>query len=181
VVQVAASSTLTKPLWAAIAVLAAAYLTLFPAKAEISLADLAGDWQGSGTDRNLPIESPQQTSCQLTNRIEKNHMASDAVCKGKAGLNRRSRMTITLDGNDFTGVLDQTTTVNDDNASATTLKGTVAGRRAGDGATLQIRFPGFLPNATVVLKLISPSSYSVQGSALGVLMTDVTYNKIVRR
>jgi hypothetical protein len=160
-----------------IAAVAAACITLCTAKAEIKLADLAGDWQGSGTDRNSPLESPQQTTCQNKIRTEADQMTSDTVCKGRAGLNRRSRMTITLRGNDISGTLDQSTT----GTSVQQLKGTIAGHRTGDTATLQIRFSAFMPNATVTLKLISASSYSVQGTALGVVMTDVTYNRMSGR
>jgi hypothetical protein len=166
---------------AGIAAIAAACITLCTAKAEIKMADLDGDWQGSGTDRNSPLESPQQTTCQNKIRTEADRMTSDTVCKGRAGLNRTTRLAITVSGNDITGVLDQTSTTGSGNDPPNELKGAIAGRRSGNTATLQIRFPGLMPNATLILKLINLSSYSAKATALGVLMSDVTYNRVGRR
>jgi hypothetical protein len=175
------SMTLTKRLTAGIAAFLAAWITPYTAGAEIKLTDLNGEWNGSGTERNSPIESMQQTTCKSSIRTESTRLISDMVCTGQTGLHRASRLTLTLDGNEITGNLDQTTTTLGSNASPMVLKGSVSGRRTGDTAILQIRFPGLMPNATVTIMLISPSSYSMQATSLGVSMMDVTYNRVGRR
>jgi hypothetical protein len=150
----------------------------FAADAQTKLTDLTGDWQGVGTERNSPLESAQPTTCHSKIRSAANHMTNETVCNGQSGLHRVSRLTITLDGDEITGVLDQTSAAGPGASSPMVLKGTVAGRRIDDVATLQIRFPGLMPNATITLKVISPSSYSVQGSTLGISMMDVTYTRV---
>jgi hypothetical protein len=163
-----------------ITAIAAACITLFTANAQMNVTELDGDWQGSGTDRNTPFESPQQITCQSKIRAQTDRMTSDTTCKGRGGLNRTSRLTVTLGGNDITGVLEASTR-GSDNEAPRELKGAITGRRAGDTATLQVQFPGLMPNATMVLKFTSSSSYSVKVTTLGVLMSDVTYTRVGRR
>jgi hypothetical protein len=165
---------------AGIAAIAAACITLLTAKADIKLIELDGDWQGSGIDRNSPFESLQQITCRSKIRTAADRMTSDTVCKGRTGLNKTSRMTITLDGNNITGVLEASIKGSDDD-SPRQLKGAIAGRRTGDTATLQIHLPGFMPNATAILNLISSSSYSIKVTTWGILMSDVTYNRVGQR
>jgi hypothetical protein len=145
------------------------------------LSDLDGRWQGIGSERASPMESAQPVTCQSTIQADATRMVNDTTCTGEAGLRRVSSLMVTLDGNDITGTLDQSTWSGGSSVSPTVLKGSVSGRRTEDGATLQVRFPGFMPNATVTFKILNPSSFSVQATALGIQMMQVTYNKIGKR
>src|SRR6202023_2965502 len=137
------------------------------ARAESKLTVLNGEWRGSGTDRNSPFESQQQTKCQSNNRVDLVRMVSDTVCTGETGLHKVSHLTITLDADKVVGTFDETASFPGSNASPRILKGSVSGVRAGDTATLKISFPGLIPSATVIFKLISSSSYSTQATRPG--------------
>lgn len=104
-------------------------------------------------------------------------MVSDTVCTGETGLHKVSHLTITLDAVKIVGTFDETASFPGSNASPRILKGSVSGVRAGDTATLKISFPGLIPSATVIFKLISSSSYSTQATSLGVAMMEVTYTR----
>jgi hypothetical protein len=162
-----------------IAALLAASLAPFAGGAtELRLTDLDGNWQGVGIDRASPMESAQQVTCKSTFRTEASRVVSDATCTGQAGLRRVSRLTLSLHGNEITGTLEQTTTTLGSNAPPTVVQGSVSGRRMEDAATLQVRFPGLMPSATLSFKFINSSSYSVEATALGILMMQATYSRM---
>jgi hypothetical protein len=152
-----------------------------PAGAETKLSDFDGQWQGSGQDRDLPFEAMQQTSCQTTINADLRRMSSTTICNGDAGLDKIIQLAITLSGEAFSGNLMQKTTMRGDDKSVSVLNGSVSGHKTDNTATFQISFPGFLPNATVALRLISPSSYSMQASTLGSTLMDVTFTRAVKR
>lgn len=151
------------------------------AGAESKLTVLNGEWRGSGTDRNSPFESQQQTKCQSNNRADLVRMVSDTVCTGETGLHKVSHLTITLDADKIVGTFDETASFPGSNASPRILKGLISGVRAGDTATLEISFPGLIPSATVIFKFISSSSYSTQATSLGIPMMEVTYTRAAGR
>jgi hypothetical protein len=93
-----------------IAVALAAWIVSFPARAEIKLTELNGEWNGSGTDRDTPFESLQQTSCQSRIRADLRRMTSEIVCSGRAERHKVIQLTVVLDGNQITGELVQTST-----------------------------------------------------------------------
>jgi hypothetical protein len=153
---------------------------LRPAGAETTLTDFDGLWQGSGKDRDLPFESMQQTSCQTTVNADLRRMSSITICNGQAGLDKTIQLAVTLSGEAISGTITQRTTMHGDEASASVLAGSVSGHKTDNTATFQISFPGFIPNATVTLRLISPTSYSMQASTLGSLLMDVTFNRAIK-
>ncbi len=59
--------------------------------------------------------------------------------------------------------------------------GKVTGSRDGDTANFEVHFPGLTPNANVVLKLNSPTSFSMRVSSLGITLTEVTYHRPAAR
>ena len=152
-----------------------------PAGAETKLSDFDGQWQGSGKDRDLPFEAMQQTSCQTTITADLVRMSSTTICNGDAGLDKIIQLAIILSGVEFSGNLMQKTTMRGDDKSVSVLNGSVSGRKTDNTATFQVSFPGFLPNAAVALRLISPSSYSMQASTLGSTLMDVTFTRVVKR
>jgi hypothetical protein len=173
------SKTPARHLRVGMAAVLAAWIVSFPAAAEIKLTELDGEWKGSGTDRDTPLESLQQTSCQSKNRADLRRMSSEIVCSGQAKLHKVIQLTVTVEGNQIVGDLVQTSTTA--GGMATVRKGSVSGRRTGDAAVLQVRFPGLTPNATVNLILNNPSSYSIQAASLGAILMDVTFNRATKR
>jgi hypothetical protein len=152
-----------------------------PAGAETKLSDFDGQWQGSGKDRDLPFEAMQQTSCQTTVNADLVRMSSTTICNGDAGLDKIIQLAIILSGEAFSGNLMQKTTMRGDDRSVSVLNGSVSGRKTDNTATFQVSFPGFLPNAAVTLRLINPTSYSMQATTLGSTLMDVTFTRAVRR
>jgi hypothetical protein len=153
---------------------------LRPVGAETKLSDFDGLWQGSGKDRDLPFEAMQQTSCQTTVNADLRRMSSTTICNGQAGLDKTIQFAITLSGEAFSGNITQRTTMHGDEASASVLTGSVSGHKTDNTATFQISFPGLIPNAAVTLRLISPTSYSMQATTLGSLLMDVTFNRVIK-
>jgi hypothetical protein len=133
-----------------------------PAGAETKLTDFDGQWQGSGQDRDLPFESMQQTSCQTTINADLRRMSSITICNGAAGLDRTIQLTITLNGEAFSGNLTQKTTMRGDDKSVSVLNGSVSGHKTDNIATFQI-------------------SFSMQATTLGSTLMDVTFNRAVKR
>ena len=152
-----------------------------PAGAESRLTDFDGQWLGSGQDRDSPLAPMQQTSCQTTNNADLRRMSSVTICKGDAGLDRVVQLTIALNGETFSGNLTQKTTMRGDDASASVLNGSVSGHKTDNTATFQVSFPGLVPNVVVILRLISPSSYSMKATTLGGALMDVIFNRAVTR
>jgi hypothetical protein len=166
---------------AAMLILSACGTALGPAGAETKLTDFDGQWQGSGKDRDLPFETMQQTSCQTTVNADLIRMSSTTICNGDAGLDKIIQLAIILSGEAFSGNLMQKTTMRGDDKSVSVLNGSVSGHKTDNIATFQVSFPGFLPNAAVTLRLINPSSYSMQATTLGSTLMDVTFNRVVKR
>jgi hypothetical protein len=151
------------------------------AGAETKLSDFDGQWQGSGKDRDLPFEAMQQTNCQTTVNADLVRMSSTTICNGDAGLDKIIQLAIILSGEAFSGNLMQKTTMRGDDKSVSVLNGSVSGRKTDNTATFQVSFPGFLPNAAVTLRLINPTSYSMQATTLGSTLMDVTFTRAVKR
>ena len=175
------SMRLSRHLGIGIAAVLTGWVAPYSASAEIKLTDFNGMWSGSGKDRNSPLESLQQTSCQTRVQADLRRMKSKTVCDGQAGLHKEIVLSITLDGNRITGDLSQRTTVR--GSDAFERKGSVLGQKVEDTASYQVRFPGLVPIvATVDLKLLSQSSYSMHVTCcLGVTMMDVVFNRTARR
>jgi hypothetical protein len=152
-----------------------------PAGAETRLTDFDGQWLGSGQDRDLPFEPMQQTSCQTTNSADLRRLSSVTVCKGDAGLDKLIQLTITLSGETFSGTLTQKSTLRGDDTFVSVLNGSVSGHKTDNTATFQVNFPGLVPNAIVMLRLISPSSYSMKATTLGSALMDVTFTRAIAR
>ena len=145
------------------------------ALAETKLSDFNGEWHGSGTDRNTPLESTQVTSCRMRIHADLWHLNSETICNGKAGLHKVLRLTITLDGDQFTGEASQTSAVT--NGTAKMLNGRVIGHKSDEMASLQVRFPGLTPSATVVLRRLDPSVFTMNITSLGLALTNVTFDR----
>jgi hypothetical protein len=172
---------LARHLAVAIVILSGAEIASFPADAETKLTDFNGIWQGSGKDRNSPFEPLQQTSCHATINADLRRMDSRIACNGDAGLSKIIQLTITLDGDAFSGNLTQRTAMDGDNTSVSVLNGSVSGHKTDDTAQFQVRFPGLVPNVAVTLKLNSPFSYSMQAMTLGIVLMDVTFTEATKR
>ena len=171
---------LTRHLGIRMAAVLTGWVAPHSASAETKLTDFNGMWRGSGTDRNSPLESLQRTSCQTTVRADLRRMRSNTVCDVQAGLHKVMDLSITLDGNQFTG--DLSLIVQRSDASPSVLNGSVSGRRADDTARLRVQFQGLVPiSATVELKLLSPSSYSMHVTSLGFTLSEVVFNRTARR
>jgi hypothetical protein len=163
--------------YSSIAIFLAALVTSTSAVAESKLTDLNGEWRGTGTDRDLPIENFQKTICHTKIEADESHMNSVIVCNGQQGLHKVIRLTVTLDGDKFTGSVSHTTLVRG-GTTPEVVKGSVSGQRAKDTINLGIRLPGLLPNAAVDLVLRNPSSYTMHVSSLGLTTMNVTFNKV---
>jgi len=174
------SKTLVR-LLAAVAVVVAVSIAPLTAGAETKLTDFNGEWRGSGSDRNSPLESLQPTSCQNTIRADLRRMNGEMTCDGQAGLRKVIHLAITVDGDRFAGTVTQRTTTRGGNAPPSVLNGTVSGRKTETTATFQVRWSGLLPSTTVALKLLNPSSYSMHVTSLGITMMDVTFNRTAAR
>jgi hypothetical protein len=146
-----------------------------PASAEIKPSEFAGEWSGSGTDRDSPLESLQKTSCRSKVRSEGNRMSNEIVCSGQSGVRKTIQLQITMNGNQITGDLVQTTATQ----PPTVRKGSVSGHSAGDAADMQINFSGFMmPSGTAKLVVLNQSSYSIKVTAMGASLMDVTFKKV---
>jgi hypothetical protein len=146
-----------------------------PASAQIKPGEFAGEWSGSGTDRDSPFESLQKTSCRSKVRSEGNRMNNEIVCSGQSGVRKTMLLQITVNGNQIAGDLVQTTATQ----PPTVRKGSVSGRSTGDSADMQVNFSGFMmPSGTAKLVVLNQSSYSIKVVAMGTLLMDVTFKKI---
>ena len=142
--------------------------------AETKLTDFRGAWHGKGTDRNLPFQHAQRTNCRMWVLADQSQMTSSTTCRGDLGLSKVFRLNIALDGDHFTGSASQTSVAR---GSTATVTGSVTGRKTNEMATFQVRFPGFTPNAEVVLKLIGKSSFSMQIASHGFTLSDLIFHR----
>jgi hypothetical protein len=143
--------------------------------AETKLSDFNGEWRGEGTDRDTPLELTQPTNCRMRIQADLRHLNSETTCNGQAGLHKVLRLTITLEGDQFTGGASQTSSVT--NGTAKVLNGTVIGHKSDEMASLQVRFPGLTPSATVVLRRLNPSTFTMNIASLGLTLTSVTFDR----
>lgn len=151
------------------------WIVLPTAAAETKLSDFNGEWRGNGTDRSTPLEFAQPTNCRMRIQADLRHMHSETTCIGQAGLRKVLRLTITVDGDQFTGDASQTSTVT--NSAAEVLNGTVIGHKADEMASLEVRFPGLTPSATIVLRRHDPSSFNMNITSLGLTLMNVSFNR----
>lgn len=163
----------------AFAVVLAILATSISAVAETKLTDLKGEWRGTGTDRDLPVDNFQKTLCHTKIEADDSHMNSVTICNGQQGLHKVIRLMVTLDGDKFTGSVSHKTLVRG-STTPEVIRGSVLGQRAKDTVNLRIRLPGLLPNAAVDLVLRNPSSYTMHVSSLGLTTMNVTFSKIDR-
>ena len=148
------------------------------AHVQTKLTGFSGMWRGSGTDESSLFDK-QQTSCETTIHSDLGHLRSNTVCNGQKGLHKVIDLSVTLDGDQFTGALTQSASVQGSDESV--LTGSVSGHKTEDTAVFQVLFPGsLLPSATVNLKLNSPSSYSMHVTRLGLTVMEVVFNRIVQ-
>jgi hypothetical protein len=143
--------------------------------AQTPLPAFNGAWTGSGTDRNAPFQTFQQTQCRTRVTADAIHFAADTLCNGAAGLRKRWQLSVTFNGSNFTGTVVQTSRTEGDSPSV--LNGTVTGEREGDVANFIARFPGLTPNAHVALALSSANSFSMTVRALGATLTDIKFQR----
>ena len=151
------------------------WIALPSAAAETRLSDFNGKWHGNGTDRDTPLESTQPTNCRMRIQADLRHLNSETTCNGQAGLHKVLRLTITLEGDQFTGEASQTSAVT--NGTAKVLNGTVIGHKSNEMASLQVRFPGLTPSAVVVLRRLNPSTFTMNITSLGLALTNVTFDR----
>jgi hypothetical protein len=145
------------------------------ADVQIKLTGFNGMWRGSGTDQSWLFDK-QGASCKTTIQSDLSHLLSNTVCDGQEGLHKVIDLSVTLDGDQFTGTLTQSASVR--RSAASVLRGSVSGHKTEDTAVFQVQFPGWLPSATVNLKLNSPSSYSMHVTRLGLPVMEVVFNRI---
>jgi len=164
----------------AMAMLAA---TVLPAKAEAAaetkLSDFNGEWRGNGTDRNTPLESPQPTNCRMTIQADLRHLNSETTCIGQAGLRKLLHLAVMIAGDQLTGEASQTSIVTD--GAEKVLNGTVTGHKTDATAELEVRFPGLTPSATISLRRLDPSRFTMTIASLGLVLMDVTFARMTER
>jgi len=146
--------------------------------ADPKFMDYVGNWQGNGTDRNLPFEATQRTSCRATVDADLRTMSSHIYCSGDAGLKKDIRLNINLDGDAFAGSLTQRAMT--PGSSETVLGGTVYGHATDTTADFRVDFLGLVPTVTVALRRDSASSFSMQARVWGAVLMDVTFDRIVK-
>jgi hypothetical protein len=150
-------------------------LAAAPLHAQTKLTDFSGEWHGSGTDRNSPIESTGPTVCRMMVQADDRRMTSETRCDSKAGLRKVLHLTIVLDGEAIKGQASQTSTPR--GRATADMSGSVTGQKTGDAATLTVRFPGLTPNATVLLRRPDLSSFTMTVFSVGFTLMDVTFRR----
>ncbi|MBV9346373.1 MAG: hypothetical protein JO245_00190 [Pseudolabrys sp.] len=148
-----------------------------PALAQTPLTEFNGHWSGSGTDRDFPSESAQPTRCRTIVKADAARIVSETRCRGEAGLDKTLRLSVAVDGSGFEGKGEQVSTRRGSGNPPRIRAGRVSGTRSGDRATFTVHMPGLMPNATVTLDLTSPATYVMQITALGMVLTDVTFRR----
>lgn len=149
------------------------------AAAETKLTDFNGEWTGTGQDRDGPLQSLQDTRCQNTIRARQDRLRTDMVCERRSGVRKSVRMTVTLQGDQFSGTIAQRTTQPGQNEAV--ISGNVTGKKTDKSATLQVRWSDATPNATIELKLHNPASFAMKVTALSMSFMDLTFNKTADR
>src|SRR5689334_907733 len=145
------------------------------AEAETKLSDFTGEWSGRGQDRDLPLASPEAVVCQNGIRANPRRLHSEMTCERRSGVQNAVQMTVTLEGNQLGGKITRKITRPD--GPEDVINGTVSGTKTDNTADLLVRWEGATPNTTIALKLTSPASYSMQATALGATMMDLTFRR----
>lgn len=158
-----------------IAMVMVSLIVLPSAVAETRLSDFNGEWHGNGTDRNTPLEFPQPTNCRMEIQADLRHMNSETTCIGQAGLRKVLRLAITLAGDQFTGDATQTSTLT--NSPAKVLHGAVFGHKGDETASMEVKFPGLTPSATVILRRLNLSTFNMNITSLGLTLMNVTFDR----
>ena len=155
----------------------AAFAAVVPAvaSAEVRLTDFNGEWRGAGQDRDSPLQSLQDTSCQNAVRATPDRIRIEMSCERKSGARKIVRLNARFEGNQFAGRINQRKTQpgRDDEV----IGGTLSGNKTDGAARLKVDWKGATPTTTVDLKLDSPTSYSMKVTALAITIMDVTFTK----
>jgi hypothetical protein len=157
--------------------LAAVSLMVFAASAaaETKLTDFKGEWRGTGQDRESPLQSLQDTSCENAVRATPQRMHIEMTCERKSGIRKVIRLNATLEGDQLSGRINQRTS--QPGREDAVIGGTLSGKKADGSASFMVDWTDMTPNANVDLKLNTPTSYSMKVTALGITMMDVTFNR----
>jgi hypothetical protein len=166
--------TLTKIATIGIAAVLLTWAASSPAGAQMMLSKYAGEWSGSGTDRDSPFASMQKTTCRSKIRSEHDRTSIEITCSGPSG-HKTMHIQMALDGNRITGELVQTHSA--PQQQPVVRKGSVIGRKFADSAEMQVHFSAFM-SGTAKFTAINPSSYSLKVSAMGASLMDVTFKKV---
>lgn len=150
-------------------------MAALPAAAETTLADLDGEWRGTGTDRIQPGQPFQKTSCRNSVQASAREVTSELVCEGRAGLHRVVRLVASVQGDKFNGRIKQTVRVA--GKPPFELVGSAAGQRAKDTLQFPVQWTGPWPNAIVAFKLLSPTSYAMQVGSMGYTIIEVVFKR----
>ncbi len=150
------------------------------AVAKTRLAEFAGEWHGTGTDRSSPLETAQSTDCRMKIQADERDLVSDTRCSGQQGLAKSLHLAVVVDGGQVSGKAKQKT-VREPGRGPDVLDGLVSGTRSDEEADLVVRFPGLTPNASIVLTRSDPSTFNMHISSLGLTLTDVTFHRVGAR
>jgi len=145
------------------------------AAAETKLTDFNGEWRGTGQDRDSALQFLQDTSCKTVIRADLTRMQTEMNCARKSGASKLVQLSVTLAGDQFSGKIMQNTS--QPGREDAVINGTIAGKKTDQSANFLVTWQGATPNTTVDLKLLSPTSYSMQATALGITVLDVTFNR----
>lgn len=145
------------------------------AAAETRLTDFNGEWRGTGQDRDLPLQSLQDTSCQNAVRATPQRMHIEMTCERKSGVRKITRMNVTLEGDQLSGRINQRTS--EPGKQDVVIGGDVSGKKTGDSANLTVTWKGARPNTSINLKLNNPASYSMKVTALGMTFMDASFSR----
>ncbi len=145
------------------------------AAAETKLTDFNGEWRGTGQDRDSPLQSLQDTTCQNAVRATPQRMRIEMTCERKSGVRKIIRLNVTLEGDQFSGRINQRTA--QPGKEDAVIGGTLSGKKTDGSASFTVDWKGMTPSTTVDLKLNTPTSYSMKVTALGVTFMDLTFNR----
>ena len=152
-----------------------ALLTSFPTSADTALADLHGEWRGTGNDRVQPGHPFQHTTCRNSVHAAAREVTSELICEGRTGLRRVIRMVAAVQGDRFSGRVKQS--VQTLGKPPLELAGSLAGQRVKDTVTFPVRWTGPWPDAIVAFKLLSPTSYSMHVGSMGYTIIEVMFKR----
>ena len=149
------------------------------AAAETKLTDFNGEWRGTGQDRDLPLQSMQDITCQNAVRATPRRMRIEMTCERKSGARKVIRMNATLEGDQLSGRINRRSV--QPGRADEVLGGTLSGRKTDNSANFEVAWKGMTPDITVDLQLNTPTSYSMKVTALGATMMDVTFTRTSAR